>query len=84
MSVDKKIRIKYLRDKKRNPYGVVVMDEQGNIGWSMRWKWDARPFTKSFGKHIAIERLYKGSNEPLPHAVEKMVIYMNEYVKKEE
>lgn len=56
------IYMKYVRDEKRNPIGVVIMNSDYNIGWSLcnkKDKWD-----QSYGIRKAIWRF--GQRKGLP------------------
>ena len=70
----------YLRDKNRNPIGLVVLDKEGNYGWSKLRKGDK--FTKELANKIALNRYYHyqdGDNVPqvMPRDIEKLLIKLN-------
>jgi hypothetical protein len=77
MNIPKFTIIRYLRDKKRVPYGVLVATKNDggyNIGYSLCNKYDR--FEKKMALKIALGRAdYNGSSiangESLPYAVSK-------------
>lgn len=62
---------KFIRNKHREKIGVIVGQKTYNgdisIGWSLCNRKDT--FDKAVGDQIAIGRMLKGSDTPLPHAV---------------
>ena len=75
-----KIYKQYLRDKNRNPIGLVVLDRVGNYGWSKLRKGDK--FTKELANKIAFNRYYHyqdGDNIPqvMPSDIKKLLFKLN-------
>ena len=54
--------VKYVRDHKKRPVGVVVATDKDRVGWSLCSKHDE--WKKEVGKAIAIGRTF----EPVPPA----------------
>lgn len=52
--MEKRIVIRYIRDEKKAPYGVVVGMPDGNLGCSLCNKGDK--WNKDYGKELAIGR----------------------------
>ena len=59
--------IKYVRDKNRNPRGVIVAVGRGMVGFSLTNKKDR--FNKNLGISIAINRAYQGFNVDIPKSI---------------
>ena len=62
-----KIYKQYLRDKNRNPIGLVILDKKGNYGWSKLRKGDK--FTKELANEIAFNRYYHYQVNDIPQIV---------------
>jgi hypothetical protein len=70
------MRIKYLKDINGHPHGVVVQ-EDGNFGWSYCSKWDI--FNKRLGKIIAVGRLHKSTKAKVPYDIQRLINWMKDY-----
>lgn len=73
--------VQYIRDKKRNPRGVVVAVDKDQIGWSYCNKKDR--FNKERGKQIATDRAFYGygPNVNIPYDVIPVIDRVKERAK---
>ena len=68
--------IKYVRNSKRIPSGVVVVMRDGeniHVGWSLHRKDDETPFTKDRALQIAVGRAQTGTKELMPFTVRRIL-----------
>jgi len=59
---------RYVRDKNRNPIGVIICTQYGHIGWSLTHKNDR--WNKSEGKALAYGRAVLGTDKKVPQSVQ--------------
>lgn len=59
--------VRYVRDSKRNPIGVVICTSYGKIGWSLVHKKDH--WNKSEGMALAYGRALIGTDKPIPQSI---------------
>lgn len=71
-----KLLVKYVRNKKGHPIGVVVAIDKNKIGWSMCHKDDK--WNKEFGKNIAVNRAWEGLT--LSKNIEKAPLVMSDAI----
>lgn len=61
------VLVKYVRDKHRNPRGVIVAVGNGMVGFSLANRKDK--FDKELGKSIALNRAFQGFNVDIPRSI---------------
>lgn len=83
IGLDRDLKLRYIRDKKRRPRGLVIVDSvTGETGWSFCCKADH--FKKSTARSIAMGRLCRGTDTPEPRIVEHELEKVQAWLKERE